>query len=115
MLETKFSESFTWLWEGAISSRGNTKGNTNLWSLRTSSLTGKKSSLLAHCPLSSLFLTLISVQNISCGGGPIAQDSLCSILFLQVCSFIRSPNLSCRLDVQAVEMVEHSIQNEGHR
>lgn len=40
---------------------------------------------------------------------------LVSVHFLKFCSFIHSPNLSCKLDLQPVEMVELSIQSEEHR
>lgn len=60
-----------------------------------------------HCPLSARFLAPFL--------SPVWVDLLLgilfllvSILFLKFCSFIHSPNLSCKLDLQPVEMVELS-------
>lgn len=66
----------------------------------------KGPSLLTYLPLSAQFLNpfLFSVWL------DLLLDILLlvSILFLKVCSFIQSPNLSCKLDLQPVEIVRLS-------
>lgn len=113
MLETKCYESFTWLWKehspAAAAAAADLTGNAKL-----GSLPGKGPSLPTHCPLSAQFLNSFL--------SPVWVDLLleilfllASILFLKVCSFVQPPNLSCKLDLQPVEMVELSTWSEGHR
>lgn len=110
MLETKCYESFTWLWKEHSSSSSSSWPHMSTGNAKLGSLPGKGPSLFTYCPLSAFFNPFLS---------PVWGDLLLEILFLvstlflKVCSFIQSPNLSCKIDLHPVEMVELSLKVRG--
>lgn len=90
-------------------------GNANLGRPHASSLTGKRPSLLTQCRLSAVSHPHVTPMSPPCEHLPRRPSYCVGQLFLQICSFVRPPNSSCTLDIQAVEMVECDTESEGRR